>query len=90
VSRRRSRTATRGGSVRDEYAAQLRRQWEGGPAWSHFRLVVERLEQGESVVVPSWAVRKWTGFPAAAFGGPERVELCPDGSVVPVVPAVRR
>jgi hypothetical protein len=84
--RRRPRTEVYGGGVLEAYAEQLRQQWEGRFGWSHFARIVDRIDRGETVVVPAWAVRRWTGLPAAAFGGPEHVELRPDGGVVPVVP----
>jgi hypothetical protein len=79
-----------GDDIRAAYAVQLRKQWEGRVPWSHFgRIVgriVGRIERGEPVVVPSWTVRRWTGLPAGAFGGPEFLELRANGDVVPVVP----
>jgi hypothetical protein len=86
VSRRRLRIDVQGGGVREAYVARLRKQWEGRAAWGHFGRIVDRIERGEPVVVPAWAVRRWTGFPASAFGGPGFLELRPDGDVVPVVP----
>jgi hypothetical protein len=86
MSRRRSHFATAvGGDVRGEFAAQLRAQWQGRPAWSHFSRLVNRLEDGEVVTVLAWSVRRWTGFRPASVGGTEHVRLEPDGRAVPVV-----
>jgi hypothetical protein len=47
---------------------------------------VERLEAGESVVVPSWALGRWVSLWHPSCGGPSHVRLESTGDVVPVVP----
>jgi hypothetical protein len=74
VSRRR-RSAGALGGTREDLAARLRARHEGGPGWSYWRRLVERLEAGEEVVVPGWLVRL-----------PGRVRVEPDGTLTPAVP----
>lgn len=67
---------------------RLRGRWQGEPAWSHYTRIVGRLEAGEPVVVPAWAVARWVHVPSPERGGTSHVRLEPDGSVV-LVEAVR-
>jgi hypothetical protein len=68
--------------VRQAYASALRERWEGGPCWGHFGRIVARLEAGEPVVVPNWAIRKWV----YVRGDASHVRLESDGTVTPVEP----